>query len=330
MTGQEGAGGRGSGAARERIIAMEMHQVRYFLTLCQELNFTRAAEKCHVAQPALTRAIKLLEEEFGGLLFHRERARTHLSELGQAVRPYLEEVQRQSLQAKRLATSFIELKATPLKLGIMCTIGPGNFVGLLSSLQAQHPGIELHIMDAGAPDLQGRLLDGELEAAISCWPDQTDERLHHLPLFREQFFIVLGRQHRLAANNAVRVSDLNGERYLNRINCEQASLARDIFARHGTKVERVYRSERDDWILAMVAAGLGFGFMPQYSIAERPDIVVRPLIEPEFWREISLVTVRGRPHSPAIGALVREAMRTPWLGAAAVAVQNARDAAKMH
>jgi DNA-binding transcriptional LysR family regulator len=311
---------------------MEMHQIRYFLTLCQELNFTRAAEKCHVAQPALTRAIKLLEEEFGGLLFHRERARTHLSELGQAVRPYLEEVQRQSQHAKRLATSFIELKAAPLKLGIMCTIGPGNFVALLSNLQAQHPGIELQIMDAGAADLQARLLAGELEAAIYCWPDQTDERLHHLPLFREQFFIVLSQQHRLAANNAVRVSDLNGERYLNRINCEQANLARDIFARHGTKVERVYRSERDDWILAMVAAGLGFGFMPQYSISERPDIVVRPLVEPEFWREVGLVTVRGRPHSPAIGALVREAMRTPWLGAEALAVQKSRagNAAKMH
>ncbi len=311
---------------------MEMHQVRYFITLCQELNFTRAAEKCHVAQPALTRAIKLLEEEFGGHLFHRERARTHLSELGQAVRPYLEEVQRQSQQAKHLATSFIELKTTPLKLGIMCTIGPDNFVGLLSNLQEQHPGIELQIMDAGASDLQERLLAGELEAAIYCWPDQIDERLHYLPLFREQFFIVLGRRHRLANTDAVRVGDLNGERYLNRINCEQVNVARDIFARHGTKVERVYRSERDDWILAMVAAGLGFGFMPQYSITEREDIVVRPLVEPEFWREVSLVTVRGRPHSPAIGALVREAMRTPWLGASAVEVQKSRanDKNKMH
>ena len=311
---------------------MEMHQVRYFITLCQELNFTRAAEKCHVAQPALTRAIKLLEEEFGGHLFHRERARTHLSELGQAVRPYLEEVQRQSQQAKHLATSFIELKTTPLKLGIMCTIGPDNFVGLLSNLQEQHPGIELQIMDAGASDLQERRLAGELEAAIYCWPDQIDERMHYLPLFREQFFIVLGRRHRLANTDAVRVGDLNGERYLNRINCEQVNVARDIFARHGTKVERVYRSERDDWILAMVAAGLGFGFMPQYSITEREDIVVRPLVEPEFWREVSLVTVRGRPHSPAIGALVREAMRTPWLGASAVAVQKSRanDKNKMH
>ena len=59
---------------------MEMHQIRYFLAVCEELNFTRAAETCHVAQPSLTRAIKLLEEELGGPLFHRERARTHLTE----------------------------------------------------------------------------------------------------------------------------------------------------------------------------------------------------------------------------------------------------------
>jgi len=96
------------------------------------------------------------------------------------------------------------------------------------------------------------------------------------------------------------------------------------------QVERVYRSDRDDWILAMVAAGLGFAFMPQYSITERPDIVVRPLVEPEFWREVNLVTVRGRPHSPAIGALVREAMRTQWLGAAALAVQKSARWRQVH
>ena len=304
---------------------MEMHQVRYFLTLCDELNFTRAAEKCNVAQPALTRAIKLLESEFGGHLFHRERARTHLTELGAAVRPYLVEVRQHAQQAKKLASSLIELKGIRLKLGIMCTIGPANFVGLLSNLQAQYPGIELEIFDAGAPDLQERLLEGGLHAAIYCWPDQVDERLHYLALFREQFFIVLGPRHHLATRNAVRVSDLNGERYLNRINCEQMNLARDIFARHGAQVERIYRSERDDWILAMAAAGLGFAFMPQYSITEQSNVVVRPLIEPEFWREVNLVTVRGRPHSPAIGALVREAMRTQWTGESAPPVHK-RDA----
>ena len=64
---------------------MEMHQVRYFLALCETLNFTRAAQRCNVAQPSLTRAIKNLEEELGGPLFRRERNRTHLTDLGRLV-----------------------------------------------------------------------------------------------------------------------------------------------------------------------------------------------------------------------------------------------------
>src|SRR5882724_7842369 len=68
--------------------AMEMHQVRYFLAVAEELNFTRAAEKCNVSQPSLSRAIQMLEQEFGGPLFWRERGRTHLTELGQMIRPH--------------------------------------------------------------------------------------------------------------------------------------------------------------------------------------------------------------------------------------------------
>lgn len=56
---------------------MQMHQVKYFLALAAELNFTRAAERCHVSQPALTQAIRSLEDEFGGPLIVRERRHTH-------------------------------------------------------------------------------------------------------------------------------------------------------------------------------------------------------------------------------------------------------------
>ena len=303
---------------------MEMHQIRYFLAVCQELNFTRAAEACHVAQPSLTRAIKLLEEELGGPLFHRERANTHLSELGRVMHPYLEETYRQSQQAKDIASRFIKLDDTPLKLGIMCTIGPDNLVGLISSLQETYPGVELQLIDAAAIELQEKLLAGELEAAIYCVPGMPDARLHALPLFREQFMIAVNARHRLAQRNAIPVRELNGERYLNRANCEVIDYAREVFLSQGSKVKRVYRSERDDWILAMVAAGLGFGFVPQYCAPERRDIIVRPLVEPEIWREINLFTVRGRPHSPAVGALVREAMRTSWMGNEPLAVQRAK------
>jgi DNA-binding transcriptional LysR family regulator len=299
---------------------MEMHQIRYFLAVAKELNFTRAAERCNVAQPSLTRAIKLLEEELGGPLFHRERSNTHLSELGNMVLPYLTQVYEQTQTVKQQAIDFTRLKRTALKLGVMCTVSPTHLVDLLRSVQSRYEGIELQLFDASAPDLEERLISGDLEVGIYCVPGrEQDERLHYLPLFREQYMIVVHPGHPLASHNAIRVKDLNGERYLNRVNCELNGYP--IFSEGGAACEMVYRSDRDDWILAMIAAGLGFGFMPEYCV-NHGGVVARPLVEPEFWREVHLVTVRGRPHSPAVGAFVREAMRTQWLGQPALAVRQ--------
>ena len=90
---------------------MEMHEIRYFLVLAEELNFTRAAERCNVSQPSITRAIKMLELELGGPLFHRERSKTHLSELGRMMKPYLEQVYNEAQNAKRRAAQFMNLEA---------------------------------------------------------------------------------------------------------------------------------------------------------------------------------------------------------------------------
>src|SRR5439155_3241321 len=116
--------GPGRLPAGRGISPMEMHQVRYFLALGELLNFTRAAERCHVSQPALTRAIQTLEDELGGPLLHRERHNTHLTELGRMMRPYLQDVLEQSRKAKERARAFASLGAAPLALGVMCTIGP--------------------------------------------------------------------------------------------------------------------------------------------------------------------------------------------------------------
>ena len=112
---------------------MEMHQIRYFLAVAEELNFTRASEKCNVSQPSLSRAIKLLEEELGGPLFHRERSRTHLTELGRMVRPHLATVYDESRAVKRLSQE-LGTNAPPLKLGIMSTIAPYEIVELIAHL----------------------------------------------------------------------------------------------------------------------------------------------------------------------------------------------------
>src|SRR5688500_352987 len=103
---------------------MEMQQVRYFVALAGTLNFTRAAERCNVSQPALTRAIQQLEHELGGPLFHRERGNTHLSELGRMMLPFLESIEQQAQAARDQARSVKKLDNLTLKIGAMCTIGP--------------------------------------------------------------------------------------------------------------------------------------------------------------------------------------------------------------
>jgi len=302
---------------------MEMNQIRYFLAVAEELNFTRAAEKCCVAQPSLTRGIKLLEEELGGALFHRERANTHLSELGRMVRPHLEQTWAQALETKRLADQHKAVARTKLRLGVMCTIAPDQFVNLFVGLRTRHPNFELEIVDASARDLHERLLAGELDAAIYCaLGSLDDDRTHLMPLFREQMMIIVQEGHRLASRNAVRVSDLDGMDYLNRVNCEFIGHLGPELRAQGVSCRTAYRSERDDWIMALVAAGMGYGFMPSSAVGY-PGVVARPLTGPEFWREVNLVTVRGRPHSPAVGALVREVMSTSWLGKKAIALRRA-------
>ena len=304
---------------------MEMHQVRYFLAVAEELNFSRAAEKCNVSQPSLSRAIQLLEGEFGGQLFRREHSRTHLSDLGKMIRPHLETVYNAAKKAKELSRDVTKMQKTPFKLGIMSTISPNEIVDLIAALEARYEGLELRLCDASAADLRKRLLVGDLEVVIYALPgEEADERTHVQPLFSEQMVIAVNRQHRLANEVGFPVKELNGEHYIHRMNCEFAGYADHILQEKGVTCTPTFWSERDEWTLAMVAAGLGFAFMPANSV-NHPDVVGIPVIEPEFWRQVNLVTVRGRPYSPGVGALVREAMRKKWFGKRAIAVQSVQE-----
>src|SRR5947199_7871955 len=103
---------------------MEMHQVRYFLATVSELNFTKAAEKCNVTQPSLTRAIKQLEGELGGDLFRRERPQAQLTELGERMLPLLRQCYESALGARSLASTIKSGELGSLRLALSRTIAP--------------------------------------------------------------------------------------------------------------------------------------------------------------------------------------------------------------
>lgn len=286
---------------------MEIHQVRYFLALTETLNFTRAAEQCNVAQPSLTRAIKQLEAELGGPLFRRERNNTHLTELGRTMLPYLEQIHTNLSAAKERAQDLAALKSASLDVGLMCTIGPTKLVDLLGRFRGNQPDVELRLQDGRGQLLQDRLIAGELDVAVMGLPGGLDERLNTIPLFSEQFMITFGPRHRFGAMAEIPASELHDEPYISRANCEYAEHARSLIKERGVSVRVLYRSEREDWVMAMILAGLGWGFTPECGVS-LPGVEARRLVDPEIERTIHLATVRGRPHSPAVGAFVREAM----------------------
>jgi len=290
---------------------MELHEIRYFLALSEALNFTRAAEACNVTQPALTRAIKSLEGKLGGTLIHRERGNTHLTELGRMMKPYFGEMFTRMEEAKKRAQSFVKLEQARLTVGLMCTIGPSKLIDLFAEFNSGYEGVELYLRDGAACQLEELLTQGEIDVAIYCKPEEPSEALHALPLYSERFMIGVSPSHPLARLPEIRLSDLHGHSYLSRVNCEYRDYIREIREDMGIAIRCPYSSERDDWIQCMVIAGLGFTVIPEYAVTV-PGLVTRELVDPGFERKVKLVTVRGRPYSPAVGAFVHQCRRYPW------------------
>jgi DNA-binding transcriptional LysR family regulator len=132
---------------------MEIHQVRYFLAVCEHLSFTQAARQCHVTQPSLTRAIQHLEKEFGVYLFDRRRSKVRLTELGKLVQPYLQEAWEQAHAAKKEARDYASKAPTQLNLAIMCTIAPGLLIQMFARFRNARPDIKLDLTTSGPKDV---------------------------------------------------------------------------------------------------------------------------------------------------------------------------------
>src|SRR6516225_6730338 len=174
---------------------MEMHQVRYFLAVAEVLNFTRAADECHVAQPSLTRAIKQLEEELGGDLFRRERPHAQLTELGQRMLPLLRQCYESALGARALAAALKSGEIGALRLALSHTIDVGMLIPQIAELARHFRGLELKFLRGTAADVTEFLKRGEAELALAA-PAGQWERLDSWPLFTEGFDLIVAMGHR--------------------------------------------------------------------------------------------------------------------------------------
>jgi DNA-binding transcriptional LysR family regulator len=294
-----------------RIPAMEMHQIRYFLAVARELNFTRAAESCNVSQPALTRAIQQLEDELGGQLLRREGKLSHLTDLGERMLPLMVRCRESALAAKSLASSFKIGSAQVLLLALARTIEVGPATDCLTQIQHRCSSLQFKILRGSAVEISEHLKRGQAELAIAGPIEQAWDRLDHHPLYEEELALAIAPQHRFAGRNQATIEDLAGERILLDTACEMAAGLAEQLQRSGLSEDRLLRIGSRQDILALIEANLGVGFLPA-SVPARLGLRLVRVDGLDTRRQISLYTVAGRQRSAAADAMIKLLRARDW------------------
>lgn len=289
---------------------MEMHQVRYFLAVSRTLNFTRAAAECHVAQPSLTRAIKLLEAELGGDLFRRERNFTHMTEFGQRMLPLLQQCHDSAASAKKLAVSLKKGAVVQLTVSLSHAVDLRLLVEPLREMIRIFPTLELKILRGTLSEVADQLKRGEAGLAISGPLNETWERLDSWALFVDPFEAIVSLDHSFAARDRISVEDLVSERILSRPYCELAAVFEEKIGRQGTMAGGHAVTVEAD-LMRLVEANLGIAVLPSstWCTTRVRTLQVEGL---ELERTVSLYGVAGRERSAPETAFMKLVRARDW------------------
>jgi len=288
---------------------MEMHQIRYFLAVSDTLNFTRAAEDCHVAQPSLSRAIKKLEEELGGDLFRRERGQTHLTDLGRHMQPLLRQAYDSASEAKQQAAKYRSTEFAPLRIGLSKTIPMALLMPALGELARAFPGLELHVMRADSGDILEALKAGDVELGIAARTAGADwDRLDRWHLF-EEGFVLLGSV--APAGSAVPIGDLDGISIVRRPYCENLADFEAALGAHGIRQVNRHEVSGDEDLATLVGGKIGVALLPESS-AQAFGCAATAIDGLDVTRTVELYGVFGRQRSAVASGLVKLLRAADW------------------
>jgi LysR family hydrogen peroxide-inducible transcriptional activator len=287
---------------------MEIHQLRYFLAVARERNFTKAAEQCHVSQPSLSAQIAKLEDELGGSLIERSRKGCGLTPRGELFMPRAREILQQVSAADREMTEFDAGRRGTIRLGCLPTTGAYVLPPLLSAYRREFPEVRIILSEGSSPLLAERLMEHQVDLAIM---DQAgmNKDLSGTELFSEPLFIALPAEHPLAGDPELSLRSLADQPLIlmrkghgfNRIVTEALRQA-------GVEPRVVYESSEIETVQALVRAGLGVSIVPR-MICIHPDIAYRRVAGDSPRRTLLMAHRTGAKHSPAALALIDRAAR---------------------
>jgi DNA-binding transcriptional LysR family regulator len=264
---------------------MDVHlrNLRYFVTVAEELHFSRAAERLHVSQPALSKQIRQLERELRFPLFRRDRRRVELTAAGELLLPAAREILAAWERSLAAATQRAGEEAKVLHVGFQTSVGGHLYQEIAARFAEEHRDWRLALRLHAWSDPTGGLLDESADVAFLWLPTGADDLIEARPLRSERRFVALPAGHRLAGRRALQMSDLLDEPFI--ALPPEAGPLRDYWLaleeRGGHPVRIGAEVAGPDETFEAVAAGHGVVLIAEgnTTVYARPGIEYRPVLD---------------------------------------------------
>ncbi|HKS13508.1 MAG TPA: LysR substrate-binding domain-containing protein [Pseudomonas sp.] len=285
---------------------MELHQLRCFVAVAEELHFGRAATRLHMTQPPLSRQIQLLEHDLGVLLLERNNRQARLTPAGQS---FLEDARRVLQTAELAAQSARRIahgEAGRLTLGFTAVGAYSMIPRLLVHAATQLPDIDLVLSERVSSSQVHALETGLIDIGF-VRQVVPSARVEYVPIKSEPFVAALPADHPLARRAQLSPGDFDGQPFVMYTDSEGRYFhdrIANLFARHRVQPRYVHQMGQTHSIIGLVNVGLGCAVVPASAQALRMEqVVFRPLLETEQQAEIFLAYCRDSPN-PVLGAFV--------------------------
>lgn len=282
---------------------MDLRQMEYFQMVCRLSNLTRAAERLHVAQPAISVAMQKLEEELGVQLFSRSQKQFTLTTEGQVFLARVEDILGRTQDAVLEMHEYRELRRGTIKLGVPPMIGSYLFPHIFAGFKQVYPALELSVVEEGSLAVRGMLERDELDLGIviTC---------HMSPLLQSELItkgnilLCLSPFHPLAGLESVDFAQLRNEPF---ILLKEDTYHRQVILqeckKHNFEPNIILASSQIDTIRGLVARGVGISFLFDVVARKDPQIHCVPLTVP-LCIEIGLAWKKDRYLSKASQAFL--------------------------
>ena len=197
----------------ERPVLMELHQLRYFLSVADEENFTRAAEACQVAQPSLSQQIIKLEKELGQQLFERLGRRVQMTDAGKFLYERASSILAAVDHTKANMLDNLAAGEGRVAIGAIITAAPFLLPPLLKLFGRSFPNTEIVVHEQLTENILTECRRGDLDIGLVALPIE-DDRLHVEPLFDDELLVCVHHKHKFVTKKKITIQDVTQEPFV--------------------------------------------------------------------------------------------------------------------